>query len=31
MIYDVEIGKLFDGKGFDGLDVKVCIIYDIIV
>lgn len=31
MVYDVEIGKPFDGKGPDGSDVKVCIIHDIIV
>lgn len=28
MVYDIEIGKLFDGKGLDGLDVKVSINWD---
>lgn len=28
MVYDIEIGKPFDGKAPDGSDVKVCIICD---
>lgn len=28
MVYDIEIGKPFDGKGPDGSDVKVSINWD---